>query len=261
MMTEAANAAGRPALVTGGGRNIGAEIARRLAARGHPVVVCARHPTEIEAVAASIREAGGRSIAMTADVTDADSLRSVVDRAAESFGSSISVLVNNAVQRIQRSFLDTTVEDWSLVIDIALNGAFNGVKAVFPGMKQQGWGRIINFSGMAAQLGTLNRVGIVTAKHGLIGFTKAVGLEGAPYGITCNAISPGLIGTQRDDRQLDNMGDRGLAQQLYDAEAHLIPVGRRGRVGEVGAACEYLVSEEAAFVTAQVLNINGGRYA
>lgn len=250
----------RPVVVTGGGRNIGAEIARRLAAAGHPVTVCARRSEEIGAVADSINGSGGRAIAETVDVTDPDSMQALVDRTVEEFQAPVAVLVNNAVQRIQKPLLETTVEDWNLVIDIALTGAFNGVKAVLPGMRERGWGRVINFSGMAAQIGTLNRVGIVTVKCALIGFTKAVALEAADSGITCNAISPGLIGTNRDDHQLDNMGDRALAERLYEEEASLIPVGRRGRIGEVAAACEYLVSEEAGFVTGQVLSVNGGRY-
>jgi acetoacetyl-CoA reductase len=113
---------------------------------------------------------------------------------------------------------------------------------------------------LAGQAGATNRVGIVTAKSGVIGFTKAVALETAGDGITVNAVSPGIIATQRDERQLSGMGDERLAREHYAAEAARIPVGRMGRTDEVSAAVAYLVSDEAGFVTGQVLNVNGGRY-
>ncbi len=250
----------RPALVTGAGRNIGAEIARTLAASGHPVALCARRSDEIAAVAAEIEQGGGRAISSPVDVSDADGVQAFADRAAEELGAPVQILVNNAVQRIQLPFLEMPVDEWHKVLEITLTGAFNNAKAVLPGMRAAGWGRIISFSGLAGEAGAWNRAGIVTAKNAIIGFTKALALEGAADGITANAISPGIIGTKRDAHQFKGMVDEALAKRHYAEETELIPAGRMGYIDEVVAACEYLISDRAAFVTGQTLSVNGGRY-
>lgn len=258
--SEAETSARRPAVITGAGRNIGAHLARALARDGHPVALCARRPDEIEVVAADIAASGGRALAITADVTELGDVERLVSQATSTFGTAPAILVNNAVVRLQKPLEDMSLEDFKSVLDVVLTGAFATVKCALPGMRERGWGRIVNMSGVAGESGAVNRAGLVTAKSGIIGLTKAVALEAARDGITANAISPGIIDTHRDERQMSSMGDERLAARHYAEETERIPVGRRGEIEEVSAACRYLVSDQAGFVTGQVLRVNGGRY-
>ena len=242
-------------LVTGSGRNIGRDIALRFAREGCRVVVNARGPEQIEAVAEQIRSAGGAALAVAADVRDRRQVAAMVERAAAEFGG-IDVLVNNAVVRVQKPLLETSEDEWRLVIDVALGGAFNCSQAVLPHMVEQGWGRIINLAGMSGQRGAANRVGVVSAKSGLIGMTKALAMEFGGRGITVNAISPGLIDTERGEWTA--IGDPNLQSYAHGAEG--IPVGRRGLMSEISATCLFLCSEEAAFITGQTISVNGGSY-
>jgi 3-oxoacyl-[acyl-carrier protein] reductase len=158
------------------------------------------------------------------------------------------VLVNNAAVRPEKPFLDLSLEEWQEVVGIVLDGAFVCSRAVLPGMLEAGWGKIVNIAGLTGQTGAAHRAHVVASKAGLIGLTKALALEYAANNITVNAVSPGLIDTARE----------GAEPKHYGGQS--IPVGRRGRPEEVAAMVRYLVSEDAAFVTGQTLNINGGLY-
>ena len=214
----------RTALITGAGRNIGRHLAKRFAGAGYQVVVCARTPESVAAVAKEIEEAGGTALGVPADVSDPGSVETLVATATERFGG-IDVLVNNAVSRVQRPIEQMTVEEWRLVLGVVLDGAFHCAKAVVPGMKSRGWGRILSMTGTAAMKGSANRLGVVTSKSGLEGFTRGLARELAPAGITVNAISPGRIDTERGE--WTSQGDIDGLLGHYAKSQHDVPVGRR----------------------------------
>jgi 3-oxoacyl-[acyl-carrier protein] reductase len=235
-------------MVTGGGRNIGRSIALGLGAEGADVVILVRSNREgADSVAEEVRSSGRRALVAVADVRDEQAISLLVEEAQEALGP-VTVLVNNAAVRPERPFLNLSLEEWHEVVGIVLDGAFVCCRAVLPGMLAAGWGRIVNIAGLTGQTGAANRAHVVAGKAGLIGLTKALALEYAANNITVNAISPGLIDTAREGAEPKHYGER------------TIPVGRRGRPNEVAAMVRYLVSKEAAFVTGQTLNINGGLY-
>lgn len=233
-------------MVTGAGRNIGRAIALGLAAEGADVVILVRsNRDEAEGVAEEVRSLGQRALVAVADVRDERAVAHVVEEARKALGL-VTVLVNNAAVRPEKPFLDVSLEEWKEVIGIVLDGAFVCSRAVLSGMVEAGWGRIVNIAGLTGQTGAAHRAHVVAGKAGLIGLTKALALEYAANNITVNAVSPGLIDTAREGTEPKHYGGRS------------IPVGRHGRPEEVASMVRYLVSEEAAFVTGQTLNINGG---
>ena len=235
-------------MITGAGRNIGRSIALGLAAEGADVVIIVRsHREQANDVAEEVRSNGRRALATVADIRDEQAINLLVEEAREALGP-VTMLVNNAAVRPETPFLNLSLEEWKEVIGVNLDGAFVCSRAVLPGMLAAGWGRIVNIVGLTGQTGAVHRAHVVAGKAGLIGLTKALALEYAANNITVNAISPGLIDTAREGAEPKHYGER------------TIPVGRRGRPGEVAAMVRYLVSEEAAFVTGQTLNINGGLY-
>lgn len=247
----------RTALISGGSRNIGLDIGRSLAAKGHNVVLSARSQDSLDAAASDLAGLPGTVVGMAADVTDRTQVDGLVDRVTERFGG-VDILVNAAHVRVHRPFLELSLEEWQLSIDISLTGTFHTTQAVLGGMVERGWGRIVNFSGVTAQTGSLNRSGIIATKAALIGLTRALALEFAETGVTVNAISPGLIGTDRGE--WTSHGDQDFVKHHYASRVQVVPMKRMGRVEEVSAACDWLVSDDAAFVTGQTININGGLY-
>lgn len=247
----------RTALITGAGRNIGRHLARRFAGAGYQVVVCARTPASVEAVAKEIENEGGVALGVPADVSDPDSVAALVMAATDRFGG-VDVLVNNAVARVQRSIEDMTVDEWKLVLGVVLDGAFHCAKAVVPGMKSRGWGRILNMTGTAGMKGSANRLGVVTSKSGLEGFTRGLAREVAPAGITVNAISPGRIDTERGE--WTSQGDVSALLGHYERSQKDVPVGRKGTLDEVAALALFLAGDDAAFITGQTVAVNGGIY-
>ena len=239
---------GRVALVTGAGQNIGAGIARALAARGAAIAVNDVVADRAVAVAADLVAAGGRGIAAPFDVTDAAAVRSGVDAAAERLGP-IDILVNNAGippgMGVER-FRETNAGEWARFIDLNLYCMLHCTRAVIDGMCERGWGRVLTISSSAGQVGVPFGVALYGAgKGGAIAFMRHLALEVARNGVTANAIALGLM---------DNVDDPAFVESM----APTIPVGRLGSADDAAAAAVFLVSDEAAWVTGQILGVNGG---
>jgi 2-hydroxycyclohexanecarboxyl-CoA dehydrogenase len=244
----------RPAIVTGAGSGIGRAIAQRLAEDGHAVAVLDLDGAAAEAVAGELREKGHEAVACGVDVSDRPQVTAAVQRVREALGP-VLVLVNNAGLSGFTPFLKITDELWDRIIAVNLSGPLYCTQAVLPDMIEAGWGRIVNISSSSAQGGQQYMVHYVSSKAGLIGFTKALALEFGPKGITVNTIPPGFI----DTPMLRASEEQGLLGASVDRIAEATPVRRAGRPGDIAAACAFLVSEEAGYITGQVIGVNGGR--
>jgi 3-oxoacyl-[acyl-carrier protein] reductase len=241
---------GRVAIVTGAGRNIGRGIALALADGGAAVVVNTRsNLKEAQAVAAEIERAGGKALAVTADVADADAVNKMVAAAAEKFGR-IDILVNNAAVRVEQAFEGMTLAQWRAVTSIILDGAFNCVQACLPHLKKSGAGVIINIGGLSAHTGAARRPHVVAAKAGLIGLTRALAHELASDKIRVNTVTPGLMSAPRPAGQPEPQ-HHSLVQSL---------AGRRGEPADIAAAVRFLCGPGASFITGQNMQVNGGTY-
>ncbi|MBV8387815.1 MAG: SDR family oxidoreductase, partial [Acidimicrobiia bacterium] len=196
---------------------------------------------------------GGKAIGVTVDVTD----RAAIDEGVVYTGAQLdtpTILVNSAGLDGFDPFLTITLEKWQRIIDVNLTGTFQVCQAVVPGMIEAGWGRIVNISSSSAQGGQPVMTHYVAAKAGVIGFTKALALELGPQGITVNTIPPGFI----DTPMLRKSESQGLLGNVDDAVART-PVRRMGRPEDIAAACAFLVTDEAGYITGQVIGVNGGR--
>jgi 3-oxoacyl-[acyl-carrier protein] reductase len=244
--------AGRTALITGSGQNIGRAIALAFARLGANVVLNGhRNRAAIDAVAAEVRALGANALAVLADVADPAAVQLMVDQATAAFGN-VDISVSNASVRLHTPFLDISLEEWQRIINSNLNASFYLARSVIPGMKQHGWGRIIHISGRDGFMPIPNRVHNITCKAGVYAMAKALAIEFGQFGITANTVSPGLIDTTRDWSQYPQFRD-GYGERVKE-----IPVRRVGHVDEIAAACTYLASDAAGFVTGQVLHVNGG---
>jgi 2-hydroxycyclohexanecarboxyl-CoA dehydrogenase len=244
----------RVAIVTGGGSGIGLAIARRLSADGNAVAVFDRDGASAEAAAAAIRASGGSASGLTVDVTD----RAQIDQGVVDVGERLgrpTVLVNNAGLDGFDPFLEITAEKWSRILAVNLTGTFDCCQAVVPGMMAEQWGRIVNISSSSAHSGQPMMTHYVAAKAGVMGFTKALALELGPRGITVNTIPPGFI----DTPMLRRSEARGLLGEGVEHHAANTPVRRVGTPEDIAAACSFLVSDEAGYITGQVIGVNGGR--
>jgi 3-oxoacyl-[acyl-carrier protein] reductase len=242
--------AGRVALVTGAGRNIGRAIALALADAGAAVVINARsNLREAEAVASEIERAGGKAFAVTADVVDAAAVQKMVDAAAARFGR-IDILVNNAAVRAEQPLETMTLADWRAVTGIILDGAFNCVKACLPHLKRSGAGVIVNIGGLSSHTGAARRPHVVTAKAGLLGFTRALAHELAPDKIRVNTVTPGVMAQARP---------AGQPEPQHHAIVRSL-VGRRGEPADIAAAVRFLCGPGASFITGQNIQVNGGMF-
>jgi 3-oxoacyl-[acyl-carrier protein] reductase len=242
--------AAKVALVTGGSRGIGRATAELLARGGARVAVCARTGADAEAAAQALRAAGGEAIAIPMDVTDEIQADAAVKACTEAFGR-LDILVNNAGIRQDGLVLRMRDADWDRVFAVNLKGAFHCTRAALRGMVRQRGGRVINVSSVVAVRGNVGQANYVSAKAGLIGFTKAVALEVASRGITVNAVAPGFI---------ESAMTAELDADLRRTFLGQIPAGRFGACEEVAWAIGFLASEAAAYITGQVLHVNGGMW-
>jgi 3-oxoacyl-[acyl-carrier protein] reductase len=241
---------GKVAIVTGAGRNIGRAIALTLAEGGASILVNARsNRAEAEAVAREIEAAGGKALVHIGDVADAKSVQAMADAAVNQFGR-IDILVNNAALRREKSFAEMSYAEWREIMDVTLDGTFHCVKACLPALRQSGAGAIVNIGGLSAHTGAKNRTHVVTAKAGIIGFTRALAHDLADDGITVNCVVPGLIGTPRP---------KGSPEPAHHL-THGTITGERGRPEDVAAAVRFLCGPGARYINGQAIHANGGAY-
>ena len=242
--------AGKVAIVTGSGRNIGRAIALALADGGASVVVNARsNRTEAEAVAREIESMGGQAAVHIGGVADGGAVQAMADAAVKQFGR-IDILVNNAALRREKPFSEMDYAEWREILDVTLDGTFHCVKACLPALRKAGGGAIINIGGLSAHTGAKNRAHVVTAKAGIIGFTRALAHDLAEDGITVNCVVPGLIGTPRPKDKPEP------AHHL----THQTISGERGRPEDVAAAVRFLCGPAARYISGQAIHANGGAY-
>ena len=237
------------ALVTGGSRGIGRAIAERLGSDGFAVAVNYRSRRDAaDEVVAAIESAGGAAMAVEGDVGDADAVEAMIGAVTESLGP-ISVLVNNAGITADDLLLRMKPEQWDSVIQTNLSSAYTCTKAVLRGMLKARWGRVVNVTSVSGIAGNAGQANYAAAKAGLIGFTKSVAKEVGSRGITVNAVAPGFIETDMTD---------ALGDAVKEAAVPSIALGRFGTPSDIAGAVGYLASDDAAYVTGQVLVVDGG---
>ncbi len=241
---------GRVAVITGASSGIGRQIAESLAEAGAAVALLARNQRKLEEVATAIREQGGSVEVCPADVTDENAIERVAGQVSGKLGT-CDILVNNAGINIRRPLEEFTRQDWDRVVDTNLTAPFVMCQTFVPGMREKKFGRVINIASIMAHISLPNRTAYSATKAGLLGLTKSLALELAPHNITANGISPGPIATEM------------LKPLIEDPEKNAqflarVPVGRWGRVEEVGSLAAFLCSDEAAFITGTDIVIDGG---
>jgi len=241
---------GKAAVVTGAGRNIGRAIAMTLADGGASVLVNARsNRAEAESVAREIEAAGGKAAVHIGDVADPKAVQAMADAAVKQFGR-IDILVNNAALRREKSFAEMDYAEWREILDVTLDGTFHCIKACLPALQKSGAGTIVNIGGLSAHTGARNRAHVVTAKAGIVGFTRALANDLAGGGITVNCVVPGLIGTPRPKDKPEP------AHHL----THNTISGDRGKPEDVAAMVRFLCGPAARYITGQAIHANGGAY-
>jgi len=240
------------ALVTGGSRGIGREIALALAREGADVALTYRsHRNEAEEAASQVREMGRRCLSFELEQGDPQSIDRLVDEIHKELGT-ISILVNNAAIAQEKPLPQISTTDWDKMMAVNLRGPFLLCQKILPDMLAQRWGRIINISSIGGQWGGLNQVHYAAAKAGLINLTRSLARLYSNSGITANAIAPGLVATDMAAPEMDTIsGQEKVAR---------IPLGRIATVAEVAAAVTFLASDRAAYITGQTINVNGGMY-
>jgi 3-oxoacyl-[acyl-carrier protein] reductase len=238
------------AIVTGGGQGIGRAIALDFAEAGIDVVVADINLEAAETAAAEAAAAGTVSLAFELNVADAQNVEALIEKVSEKYGR-IDYLINNAGITRDSLMMRMTDDAWQAVIDINLTGTYLCSKAVIRVMMKQRDGRIVNISSVVGAMGNAGQTNYAASKAGVVGFTKALAREVAGRGITVNAVAPGFIQTAMTD---------ALPDKAREELVNLIPNGRLGTPEDVAAAVRFLVSEDASYITGQVLHINGGMY-
>ncbi len=231
----------KTAVVTGGASGIGRAVAERLRGDGFRVAIIDRSPTE-------------DAFAQVADVTDRAQVDAAVAAIRDELGP-VLVLVNAAGVEGFKKFLSMSFEEWSKVIDVNLHGVFHTIQAVLPDMVEAGWGRIVNISSSSTHSGQPFMAHYVAAKSAVNGLTKSLALEYGPSGITVNAVPPGFI----DTPMLRSAESRGLLGGSVEDHIARTPVRQVGRPEDIAAACAFFISDEASYITGQILGVNGGR--
>jgi len=238
------------ALVTGASQGIGRATALALAENGAKVAIAARNAEKLASLAAEIVQAGGDALAVTMDVADPAQVRAGFQQVLGKFGR-LDILVNNAAITRDTLALRMKLEDWDAVLRTNLTGAHLCIQQALGAMLKQRSGRIINITSVVAETGNAGQANYVASKAGLIGLTRAIAIEVASRSITVNAIAPGFIETPMTDP---------LSPELKEKMKAMIPLGRFGADKEIAAAIVFLASDEAAYITGQVLDVNGGMH-
>jgi 3-oxoacyl-[acyl-carrier protein] reductase len=241
---------GKVAIVTGAGRSIGRAIALALADGGASIVVNARsNRAEADAVAREIEALGVKALVHIGDVANATAVGAMADAAVKQFGR-IDILVNNAALRREKPFAEMSHAEWREILDVTLDGAFHCTKACLAALRKSGAGTIVNIGGLSAHTGAKNRAHVVTAKAGIIGFTRALAHDLASDAINVNCVVPGLIGTPRPKDKPEP------AHHL----THQTITGARGKPEDVAAAVRFLCSPGARYINGQAIHADGGAY-
>jgi len=253
IMQRFSSFAGRTAIVTGSGRNIGRAIALALAEGGANVVVNGHSDKNaVDAVVRDIRAAGGKALGVMADVSSHDAIAELVAKTVAEFGT-VDIAVSNVGMRRKQAFLDISLEDWNTVLATNLNAAFYMARQAIPHMRKGKWGRIVHISGFDGFWSQVTeRAHNITCKAGLHGLAKALAREFGEDGITANTVVPGAIDTVRDWSQYTHQDKERIRNE--------IPSKRYGHVDEVAAACVFLCAETGGFVSGQSIHVNGGHY-
>ena len=253
------NLEGKGAVVTGGGRGIGAEVARELAREGASVVVSARSEGEIEAVAEELRGDGHGAWAVPCDVTDPAQVFGLAEAAAEHLGR-IDILVNNAGTVTSAPLKSLTLELWNRILAVNATGVFLCTKAFLPGMAERGWGRVVNVASIAGKTGGPYISAYSASKHAVIGFTRSVAAEVATTGVTVNAVCPGYVDTPMTDRSVDRIVEKTGAdpEAVRETMRRTSPQNRLMEPDEVALAVVNLCHPGARGINGQAVVIDGG---
>ena len=247
---------GKTALITGGGRGIGREIALTFARHGARIAVAARTAEQVEQVAA---ELGDNAIALVCDVSDPERVKRMFGEMRERLGDA-DILVNNAGIAESATIVNTTDELWHKHLSINLSGTFYCTRAALPAMLKKGWGRVINVASIAAKTGAPYIAAYSASKHGVLGLTRSIGLEVATSGITVNAICPGYVDTEMVSRGVEQITKKTgrSAEEALDALKKMSPQNRLVTPEEVAALALLLASDEGRGINGQGINIDGG---
>jgi 2-hydroxycyclohexanecarboxyl-CoA dehydrogenase len=244
----------RVAVVTGGGSGMGRAICRQLGEAGHRVAVLDINADTAREVAQELEAAGIAAIGVAVDVSERSAVDAALEEVRTAFGP-VEIMVTSAGIEGFESFLDISAEAWDRMMAVNLTGTFHCLQAVVPDMVAAGWGRIVTISSSSAQSGTRRMAHYVASKGGVIALTKALALDLAPNGITVNTIPPGVIDTPMMRRPIESGAMASMEQVLARA-----PMGRAGTPDDIAAACTFLCSEGAGYITGQLIGVNGGWY-
>lgn len=243
----------RVAVVTGAASGMGLAIARHLAARGNRVGLLDLQGEGAIRAAEELRDTGATAIGVGADVTDRSAVDAALEKVRAELGP-VAIMVTSAGLDAFEPFTKIKIESWARVLDVNLTGTFHCLQAAVADMLEARWGRMVTISSSSAQSGAPRMAHYVAAKGGVLGLTKALALELAPHGITVNCIPPGMIDTPML-RRAEAKGDIGNLEKIAP---RVIPVGRTGTAEDIAATCGFLCSDEAGFITGQVVGVNGG---
>ena len=250
---------GRGAVVTGGGRGIGAAVALALAAEGARVVIAARTAAEVESVAGEIESAGGAAWPVQVDVTDPGSVDALAEAARRRLGD-VEILVNSAGVAHSASLARQTLEEWERIFAINVTGTFLATKAFLPAMMERGRGRVINLASVAGLAGARYIGAYAASKHAVVGFTRSIAAEAAPRGVTVNAVCPGYVDTRLTDESVARIVERAGLSEAEAREAILATSPQRRLIEpeEVARAVTWLCEDAARGVNGQTIVIDGG---
>lgn len=241
---------GKVALITGASQGIGRDCALVFAEAGADVALGARNLEKLAAVAREIEGLGRKALPLALDVDSEDAVREAIGKIQETWGK-IDILVNNAGITRDNLLMRVKPADWEAVIRTNLEGAYHCIRLVLPGMVRRRWGRIVNITSVVAQTGNAGQSNYIASKAGLIGLTKAVAAEVASRSITVNAVAPGFV---------DTAMTQALPEALKQKILSVVPMGRMATGREIALAVRFLASDDAAYITGHVLNVNGGMF-